>query len=95
MAQAAITTGESRGYVVPHAAILADDSGDPYVVQAVNGVAHKVPVQVLVAHGARDVISGKLDARSPLVLSGNYQLDDGMKVRLADSPQSQGAAAGK
>lgn len=95
MAQAAITTGESRGYVVPHEAILADDSGNPYVVQAVNGVAHKVPVRVLDAHGDQDVISGALDARAPLVLSGNYQLDDGMKVRLADTPQAQAAVAGK
>jgi RND family efflux transporter MFP subunit len=95
MAQAAITTGEMRGYVVPHGAILADDSGNPYVVQAVAGVAHKVPVQVLVAHGSQDVIAGKLDARAPLVLSGNYQLDDGMKVRLANSPPTQGAVAGK
>jgi len=95
MAQAAITTGEQRGYLVPHEAILVGDDGKPYVVQAVNGVAHKVPVQVLVANGGRDVIAGKLDARSPLVLSGNYQLDDGMKVRLADGPQAQGAVAGK
>jgi RND family efflux transporter MFP subunit len=95
MAQATITTGELRGYVVPHAAILANDSGEPYVVQAVNGVAHKVPVQVLVAHGDQDVISGKLDPREPLVLSGNYQLDDGMKVRLSNSPQGQSAGAGK
>lgn len=95
MAQAAITTGERRGYVVPHAAILAGDDGKPYVVQAINGIAHKVPVQVLVADGGRDVISGKLDARAPLVLSGNYQLDDGMKVRLTDSPRAQGAVAGK
>jgi RND family efflux transporter MFP subunit len=95
MAQAAITTGVSRGYVVPHEAILADDSGNPYVVQAVNGVAHKVKVRVLDAHGDQDVISGALDARAPLVLSGNYQLDDGMKVRLADTPQAQAAAAGK
>lgn len=95
MAQASITTGEQRGYVVPHAAILVNDSGEPYVVQAVNGVAHKVPVQVLVAHGGQDVISGKLDASAPLVLSGNYQLDDGMKVRLANGPQDQGAVAGK
>jgi RND family efflux transporter MFP subunit len=95
MAQATITTGETHGFVVPHAAILANDSGEPYVVQAVNGVAHKVPVQVLVAHGDEDVISGKLDARAPLVLSGNYQLHDGMKVRLSDSPRGQDAGAGK
>lgn len=94
MARATITTAAMRGYVVPHAAILVNDSGDPYVVQAVNGVAHKVPVQVLVAHGNQDVISGALDARAPLVLSGNYQLDDGMKVRLSNTPQSQ-TAAGK
>lgn len=95
MAQAAITTSESRGYVVPHEAILADDSGNPYVVQAVDGVAHKVHVRVLDAHGDQDVISGALDARAPLVLSGNYQLDDGMKVRLTDTPRAQAAAAGK
>ena len=89
MAQATITTGEMHGYVVPHEAILVNDSGAPYVVQAVAGVAHKVPVHVLVADGNQDVISGSLDARAPLVLSGNYQLDDGMKVRLANTPQAQ------
>ncbi|HEY1889942.1 MAG TPA: efflux RND transporter periplasmic adaptor subunit [Steroidobacteraceae bacterium] len=89
MARAAITTAEIHGYVVPHAAILVNDSGEPYVVQAVDGIAHKVPVQVLVAHGDQDVIGGALNARAPLVLSGNYQLDDGMKVRLASSPQAE------
>jgi membrane fusion protein, multidrug efflux system len=95
MAQATITTGDMHGYVVPHAAILVNDSGEPYVVQAVDGVAHKVTVQVLVAHGDQDVISGALDARAPLVLSGNYQLDDGMKVRLADTPPARGTVAGQ
>jgi RND family efflux transporter MFP subunit len=95
MAQARITTGEMRGYVVPHEAILANDSGEPYVVQAVDGVAHKVPVRVLVANGAEDVINGALDPRAPLVLSGNYQLDEGMKVRLAQTPRSPATAPGK
>jgi membrane fusion protein, multidrug efflux system len=91
MAQAAITTREMRGYVVPHEAILVNDSGEPYVVQAVNGVAHKVPVRVLDAQGGQDVIAGALDVRAPLVLSGNYQLEDGMKVRLADTPPASRA----
>ena len=95
MAQAAITTAEVRGYVVPHAAVLVNDSGDPYVVQAVNGVAHKVPVHVLAAHGDKDVISGALDARSPLVLIGNYQLDDGMKVRLSNTAPAAETVARK
>jgi membrane fusion protein (multidrug efflux system) len=95
MAQAAITTGRMQGYVVPHQAILVNDSGEPYVVQAVNGVAHKVQVHVLGAHGDQDVIAGALDARAPLVLTGNYQLDDGMKVRLSDAPQAAATVASK
>lgn len=91
MAEAVITTGEAHGYVVPHAAILVNDSGAPYVVQAIGGVAKKVPVQILGAHGDQDVISGTLDARSPLVLVGNYQLDDGMKIRLSDPPAGKDA----
>jgi membrane fusion protein (multidrug efflux system) len=95
MAQAAITTGVVHGYVVSHQAILVNDSGEPYVVQAVNGAAHKVPVHVLEAHGDQDVISGALDARAPLVLTGNYQLDDGMKIRLTDTPRASTAVASK
>ncbi|MGH8290807.1 MAG: hypothetical protein ACREV7_17640, partial [Steroidobacteraceae bacterium] len=92
MAEAAITTGVKRGYVVPRAAILVNDKGTPYIVQAVNGVAHKVSVQVLDAHGDQDVITGALDAGAPLVLTGNYQLDDGMRVRIADPQRKQGPA---
>ncbi|HWF98654.1 MAG TPA: HlyD family efflux transporter periplasmic adaptor subunit [Steroidobacteraceae bacterium] len=89
MAEAAITTGELHGYLVPHDAILVNDSGAPYVVQAIRGTAKKVPVRVLGAHGDQDVIAGALDARAPLVLTGNYQLDNGMKVRLSDPPAAK------
>jgi membrane fusion protein (multidrug efflux system) len=85
-AEATITTGELRGYVVPHAAILVNDSGAPYVVQAIGDTAKKIPVQVLGARGDQDVITGALNARAPLVLAGNYQLDNGMKIRLSDPP---------
>jgi membrane fusion protein, multidrug efflux system len=90
MAEAVITTGELHGYVVPHDAILVNDSGAPYVVQAMGDTARKVPVQVLGARGDEDVITGALDARAPLVLAGNYQLDDGMKIRLSDPPPAKG-----
>ena len=90
MAGAVITTGELHGYVVPHDAILVNDSGAPYVVQAIGGTAKKVPVQVLGAHGDQDVIAGALDKRAPLVLAGNYQLDNGMKIRLSDPPAGKG-----
>jgi membrane fusion protein, multidrug efflux system len=84
-AQAAITIGEVHGYVVPHAAILVDDSGDTYVVQTEKLTARTVHVRVLGAHGDQDVIAGALDAAAPVVLAGNHQLQDGMKVRLSDS----------
>ena len=84
MAEAHIRTGEVHGYVVPHEAILVNDQGEPYVVQAVNMVAKKVTVKVLVSDGEKDVIAGALNGAAPLVLAGNYQLDDGMKVRVAD-----------
>ena len=90
MAQAGIVTGQEAGYVVPHEAILSDDSGAPYVVQAVNGAAHTVAVKVLLADGARDVIEGALDPAAPLVLSGNHQLKNGMRVRVAASNQPGG-----
>jgi len=91
MAEAIITTGQMHGYVVPHSAVLVNESGAPYVVQAIDGTAKKVPVQVVGAHGDEDVITGALNARAPLVLAGNYQLDDGMKVRLSDPPAGKSA----
>jgi RND family efflux transporter MFP subunit len=84
-AQAAITVGSVEGYVVPHAAILVDDNGDTYVVQTQKLVAKKVPVQVLGAHDEENVIQGSLDASAPVVVAGNRQLQDGMKVRLTQT----------
>jgi RND family efflux transporter MFP subunit len=86
-ATATIVTGTAHGYVVPHSAILIGDDGHPYVVQAAGGTAKRVPVRVLAADDGRNVVSGALDPAAPLVLSGNYQLGDGMPVRLAPAPR--------
>jgi RND family efflux transporter MFP subunit len=80
---ATVTTGTVEAYLVPHEAILLNDEGNPYVVQVVNGVAKKVEVQVLGMQDGRDGIAGALTANAPIALSGNYQLEDGMKVRTA------------
>lgn len=87
-AVATITTGEVAGYVVPHAAILVDDQGHPYVVQAVNMTAKRVPVRILGATGDQDVVDGALDASAPLVLAGNYQLKDGMKMHADETGET-------
>jgi len=83
-ALAAIKTDRVAGFVVPHAAILVHDNGDPYVVQAQRMAAKFVPVRVLLSAGASDVVAGTLDPAAPLVLAGNYQLDDGMKLRFTN-----------
>lgn len=90
MAEALITTGVVRGYVVPHAAILVDDAGNTYVVQAINGVGKKIAVHIMGSQGGEDVIEGPLDTTSPLVLAGNYQLEDGMRIRVADPDAKAG-----
>lgn len=82
-ARASITVGKVEGYVVPHQAVLVSATGAPYVVQVVSGSAKKIAVEILESAGARDVIAGPLDGAAPLVLEGNYQLEDGMKVRFA------------
>nr|WP_298252158.1 efflux RND transporter periplasmic adaptor subunit [Bradyrhizobium sp.] len=89
MAVAQIVVGEAAGYIVPHAAVLVDDKGAPYVVQAVDGRARQVKVDVLVSDGTNDIIEGPLDPIAPLVLDGNYQLRNGMKLRPAN-PNADG-----
>jgi RND family efflux transporter MFP subunit len=93
-AETTITTGMVHGYVVPHAAILVDDNGNPYVVQAVQMKAKIVQVHVLNAAGDQDVIDGALDAAAPLILTGNYQLQDGMQVRVQSAADPSPSKAG-
>jgi RND family efflux transporter MFP subunit len=90
MASADIVTAQVTGWVVPHAAILVDRQGSTYLVQAVSGVAKKVAVRVLAADGGQDVVIGPLDPAAPVVLDGNYQLDNGMKLRIS-SPNGSSA----
>ncbi len=88
-AEATITVANVAGFVVPHAAVLVNESGATYVVQVEGGSAKLVPVHVEVAGGERDVVAGALDPNAPIVLEGAYQLQDGVKVRYAH-PAGQG-----
>lgn len=86
-ARARIITGAVEGYIVPHEAVLVNEHGAPYVVQAKDMIAHEVLVKVLLGAGSQDVIAGPLDPQAPVVLAGNYQLKDGMPVRVVDPKQ--------
>jgi membrane fusion protein, multidrug efflux system len=93
--RATITVGENTGYVVPHEAILVNDDGSNFIWQAVKMAAKKVKVKVLGSDGDKDVIEGKLNPSAKIVLSGNHQLDDGTKLRLAEAKPNSNGKAGR
>ena len=93
MNSASVSIGSVSGYLVPHDAVLINDSGDEYVVQAVGGKGKLVDVKVLGTQAANDVISGSLDANAPLVTTGNYQVQDGMPLRFASAAEPSGQRA--
>jgi RND family efflux transporter MFP subunit len=78
--EAAITLGEDNAWSVPRQAVLSDDQGS-YLFQVANGRARRVAVTVAGEHGASYGVAGELDPQLPVVVLGNYELQDGMPVR--------------
>lgn len=91
--RATIETGKIEGWIVPRDAVLSDDNG-PYLFQIADGKAKRVAVSILGAAQDRLAVSGPIDAGKKIVISGNYQLADGMAVRdRAEPQQSKGQPA--
>lgn len=67
---------------VPNAAILSDAKG-AYVFVVRQQVAHRVDVAVVLAGEKDTAVTGALHAGDPVVVSGNYELSDGMRVRTS------------
>lgn len=65
---------------VPNIAILHDAQG-PYVFVIRHGLAHRVDVHIVLAGDHDTAVSGELHAGDRIVVSGNYELSDGMHVR--------------
>lgn len=86
--RAEIRTGEQPGWVVPRLAVLGDAAG-AYLYQVRQGTAHRVAVRILAEQGQWLSVSGPLDAALPVVSRGNYELADGMKIRLAAAEQAR------
>jgi hypothetical protein len=78
--EAAITLGRHEAWSVPRQAVLSDDAGS-YLFQAANGHARRVAVQVLGESAQAYGVDGQLDPKLPVVVLGNYELRDGMRVR--------------
>jgi len=75
-----------EGLMVPYAAVLPEDGN--YVLFTIrNGHAVRHEVQVLLQSGDRTQVAGEgLDASEPVVVEGNYELQDGMAVRVEPAP---------
>lgn len=90
-----ISTRAGRHWIIPRSALLSDSRGE-YVYQiGKDRLAHRIDVVKRIENGDDYGVDGALDARQPLVVTGNYELRDGDAVRVeTDSPASaqKGAA---
>jgi membrane fusion protein, multidrug efflux system len=78
--RAVIKVGQHRSWAVQRAAVLTDTNG-AYVFQVSGGKAHRVNVTAGDESQGLVAISGGIDPRLPVVVLGNYELQEGMQVR--------------
>ena len=78
--RAVISVGQHLGWAVPRAAVLTDANG-AYIFQISSGKAHRVNVTSGAESQGMVAISGGIDPHLPVVVLGNYELQEGMAVR--------------
>jgi RND family efflux transporter MFP subunit len=88
-----ITTATVQGLTVPAASVVYDESG-AHVFVVRGGKAHQLAVTVGPEQGDAVMVVGQLSANDQVAVSGAYQLEDGMAVRLA-APAAAEKSAGK
>jgi membrane fusion protein (multidrug efflux system) len=76
-----INVGQHVSWAVPRASVLTDADGG-YIFQVSANKAHRVNVTAGQESQGLIPISGALDSRLPVVILGNYELQDGMQVRI-------------
>ncbi|HQT67756.1 MAG TPA: efflux RND transporter periplasmic adaptor subunit [Acetobacteraceae bacterium] len=75
-----IDIATAHGVAVPRDAV-SGAADQHYIFQIKDGKAVKVKVHVVAEIGPTSLLSGAIAPQLPIVVSGNYQLDDGMMVR--------------
>ncbi len=70
-------------WIVPASAVLEDVDGS-YLYQLSGDKAHRVAVRVRVPGDQFLGVTGPITTGQPIVVSGNYELEDGAPVRVAD-----------
>jgi RND family efflux transporter MFP subunit len=79
--KATIKVGQHSSFAVPRAAVLTDSAG-AYVFQVSGGKARRVNVSQGTESQGMIAISGPVDPTLPVVVLGNYELQDGMPIRI-------------
>ena len=80
--QGVIRVGQQDSWTVPRDAVLVDDHG-AYVFQVDHAKARRVNVQKGTESGDMLAVDGPINPALPVVVLGNYELQDGMAVREA------------
>jgi RND family efflux transporter MFP subunit len=86
--KAGIEVGKFQGWVVPRDSVGSNSKGT-FVYQVDEGHAKRVYVKVVGSVGKNSVIEGDIDSQKEMILSGNYQVDDGDAVRPEEAPQEE------
>ena len=81
-ARALLQVGSISAVALPRNAVLTDAKGD-YVFQVVAGSARRVPVSKKLDDGSLVAVDGIKDMTLPVVIEGNYELEEGMAVKEA------------
>jgi RND family efflux transporter MFP subunit len=86
--KAGIEVGKFQGWVVPRDSIGTNTRGK-FIFQVDEGHAKRVYVNVIGSVGKNSVVEGDIDSQKEIILSGNYQVDDGDAVRPEEAPQEE------
>lgn len=78
--RAEIELKQQIAWIVPRDAVLSDDKGS-YIFQVSQNVAHRVNVKPVVDGTDVVGVDGPVNPAEAVVISGNYELKDGMNVR--------------
>jgi RND family efflux transporter MFP subunit len=78
--KAGIEVGKYQGWVVPSDSIYPDSKGH-HVWQIDGGKAKQVPVNVIGTVGKNSVVEGEISSQKEIILTGNYQLNEGDAVK--------------
>jgi membrane fusion protein (multidrug efflux system) len=86
--KAGIIVGKFQGWIVPRTAVGSNTKGT-FVYQIDDMHAKRVYVNVLGSVGKNSIIEGDISSQLEIVLSGNYQLEDGAAVRPEEAPAEE------